>query len=59
MDKAHLYNGSLTAEQFLFYEIRIVAKYYIDSKPIEEAMDIIKKGQCVSISHRASCFTYD
>lgn len=43
MDKAHLYNGSLTAEQFLFYEIRIVAKYYIDSKPIEEAMDIIKK----------------
>lgn len=48
MDQAHLYNGSLyngslTAEQFLFYEIRIAAKYYIDGKTIEEAIEIIKK----------------
>ena len=43
MDRAHLYNGSLTAEQFLFYEIRIAAKYYIDGKTIEEAIEIIKK----------------
>ncbi len=43
MDQEHLYNGSLTAEQFLFYEIRIAAKYYIDGKAIEEAVEIIKK----------------
>ena len=43
MDQAHLYNGSLTAEQFLFYEIRIAAKYYIDGKTIEEAIEIIKR----------------
>ena len=29
MDQTHPYNGSLTAEQFLFYEIRIAAKYYV------------------------------
>ena len=44
MDQARLYNGSLTAEQFLFYEIRITAKYYIDGKTIEEAIEIIKRG---------------
>ena len=44
MDQARLYNGSLTAEQFLFYEIRIAAKYYIDGKIIEEAIEIIKRG---------------
>lgn len=43
MDQEYLYNGSLTAEQFLFYEIRIAAKYYIDGKAIEEAVEIIKK----------------
>ena len=43
MDQTHSYNGSLTAEQFLFYEIRIAAKYYIDGKAIEEAIEIIKK----------------
>ena len=43
MDQAHLYNGSLTAEQFLFYEIRIAAKYYINGKTIEEAIESIKK----------------
>ena len=43
MVRAHLYNSSLSAEQFLFYEIRIAAKYYIDGKTIEEAIEIIKK----------------
>lgn len=43
MNQTHLYNGSLTAEQFLFYEIRIAAKYYIDGKTIEEAIGIIKR----------------
>ena len=42
MDQVHLYNGSLTAEQFLFYEIRTAAKYYIDGKTMEEAIEIIK-----------------
>lgn len=43
MDNARLYNGSLTAEQFLFYEIRIAAKLYLDGKTIEEAIEEIKK----------------
>lgn len=43
MDQTHSYNGSLTAEQFLFYEIRIAAKFYIDGKTIEDAIEIIKK----------------
>lgn len=37
------YNGSLTAEQFLFYEIRIAARLYLEGKNIEEAIKIIKK----------------
>jgi len=37
------YNGGLTAEQFLFYEIRIVSKLYLDGKPIEEIIYLIKK----------------
>ena len=43
MDQTHSYNGSLTAEQFLFYEIRIAAKFYIEGITIEEAVDKIKK----------------
>lgn len=43
MDQMRLYNGSLTAEQFLFYEIRIAARYYMDGKTAEEAIGIIKK----------------
>ena len=43
MDQTHSYNGSLTAEQFLFYEIRIASKLYLEGKTIEEAIDIIKK----------------
>lgn len=43
MDQTQPYNGSLTAEQFLFYEIRIASKFYLDGKPIDEAIEIIKR----------------
>ncbi|MDO5113858.1 MAG: DUF1819 family protein [Planctomycetia bacterium] len=43
MDNTHSYNGSLTAEQFLFYEIRIAAKMYLDGKNLDEAIQEIKK----------------
>ncbi len=37
-----MYNGSLTAEQFLFYEIRIVSKQYLEGKSIDEIVEVIK-----------------
>lgn len=37
------YNGGLTAEQFLFYEIRIVAKQYLDGKKVEEIILNVQK----------------
>lgn len=37
------YNGGLTAEQFLFYEIRIVSKQYIDGKSIDEIIEYIQR----------------
>ena len=37
------YNGSLTAEQFLFYEMRIVSKQYLENKSIEEIIAYIKR----------------
>ena len=37
------YNGGLTAEQFLFYEIRIVSKQYLDGKSIDEIIESIKR----------------
>lgn len=43
MDNTRSYNGSLTAEQFLFYEIRIAARLYLDGKTVEEAIEEIKK----------------
>ena len=43
MDNTHSYNGSLTAEQFLVYEVRIAAKMYLNGKKIEEAVEEIKK----------------
>lgn len=36
------YNGTITAEQFLFYEIRIASKYYLDGTPVADAMSEIK-----------------
>lgn len=38
------YNGGLTAEQFLFYEIRIVSKQYLERKSIDEIIDDIKRN---------------
>lgn len=42
MDKNIKYNGGLTAEQFLFYEIRIVSKQYLEGKSIDEIIEYIK-----------------
>ena len=41
------YNGGLTAEQFLFYEIRIVSKQYLDGKSIDEIIESIKRDNLV------------
>ena len=43
MDTKNRYYGGLTAEQFLFYEIRIVSKLYLQGKPIEEVIACVKK----------------
>jgi len=43
MNLALPYNGCLTAEQFLFYEMRIVSKQYLAGQPIEEIIEYIKK----------------
>jgi hypothetical protein len=37
------YNGCLTAEQFLFYEMRIVAKLHIEGRTIEETIEYVKR----------------
>ena len=42
MDITMPYNGTLTAEQFLFYEMRIVSKLYLENKSIEEIIEYIK-----------------
>lgn len=42
MDSTFPYNGSLTAEQFLFREIRIVSKLYLEDKSLEEIITIVK-----------------
>lgn len=44
MDIPMRYNGTLTAEQFLFYEMRIVSKQYLEDKPVEEIIAVIKRG---------------
>jgi hypothetical protein len=43
MDISMPYNSCLTAEQFLFYEMRIVSKQYLEGKPLEEIIDCIKR----------------
>ena len=43
MDLTMSYNGTLTAEQFLFYEMRIVSKQYLENKSIEEIIAYIKQ----------------
>ncbi len=37
------YNGGLTAEQFLFYEIRIVSKQYLEKKSVEDVILNVRK----------------
>ena len=37
------YNGGLTSEQFLFYEMRIVSKQYLDGKPVEDIIEYVKR----------------
>jgi len=37
------YNGGLTAEQFLFYEIRIVSKQYREGKSLDEIVTYVKR----------------
>lgn len=44
MDISMPYNGCLTAEQFLFYEMRIVSKQYLEGKPIDEIIEYVKRG---------------
>ena len=43
MNRAQKYSGGLTSEQFLFYEIRIAVKIYMDGKTVNEAVSLIKK----------------
>ena len=43
MDIIMPYNGTLTAEQFLFYEMRIVSKQYLENNSIEEIIAYIKQ----------------
>lgn len=42
MERSLIYRGTITAEQFLFYEIRIASKYYLDGVPVETATEEIK-----------------
>lgn len=37
------YNGCLTAEQFLFYEMRIVSKQYLEGKSVKEIIENVRK----------------
>ena len=44
MERSLIYNGTITAEQFLFYEIRIASKYYLDGTSVEDTIKEIKKN---------------
>jgi hypothetical protein len=37
------YNGGLTAEQFLFYEMRTVAKLYLQGLSVNEIVNVVKR----------------
>ena len=39
--ESNAYNGTLTAEKFLFYEMRIVSKQYLQGKSIEDIINHI------------------
>lgn len=44
MDRNCIYNGSLTREQFLFYEIRIAARLYLNGLSVYEAIREVKES---------------
>ena len=44
MERSQVYSGTITAEQFLFYEIRIASKYYLDGIPVEAAIEEITEN---------------
>ena len=44
MERSLIYNGTITAEQFLFYEILIVSKYYLYRTSVDDAIEEIKKN---------------
>lgn len=48
MDRSLTYNGSLTAEQFLFYEIRIASGFLLDGKTVGEAIETIQQGNLMA-----------
>lgn len=37
------YNGTLTAEQFLYYEMRIVSKLYLEGKKLDDIIESIQR----------------
>ena len=43
MDLSMPYNGTLTAEQFLFYEMKIVSKQYLENKSVEDIIEYVKR----------------
>jgi hypothetical protein len=43
MNKHMPYNGTLTAEQFLFYEMRIVSKLYLEGKKLDGIIESIQR----------------
>lgn len=43
MTRSDTFNGGITAEQFLFYEIRIAAGFYLEQVPVEAALPIIQR----------------
>ena len=42
MNNFSSYNGTLTAEKFLFYEMKIVSRLYLEGKSVEEIIDCVK-----------------
>ncbi|MFP3154925.1 DUF1819 family protein [Lachnospiraceae bacterium ZAX-1] len=43
MDISKPYNSCLTAEQFLFYEMRIVAKQCLEGRTVENIIEYVKR----------------
>ena len=43
MNKQMPYNGTLTAEQFLYYEMRIVSKMYLEEKKRDDIIESIQR----------------